>query len=44
MFDQRFNLFGYTVGCEYLIYIMNEEKWFSKEIDADRFYTVIEDL
>ena len=23
---------------------MNEEKWFSKEIDADRFYTVIEDL
>ncbi len=23
---------------------MNEEKWFSKEIDADRFYTGIEDL
>jgi hypothetical protein len=23
---------------------MNEEKWFSKEIDADRFYTVIEGL
>jgi hypothetical protein len=24
--------------------MMNEQKWFSKEIDADRFYTVIEDL
>jgi hypothetical protein len=23
---------------------MNEEKWFSKEIDADIFYTIIEDL
>ena len=23
---------------------MDEEKWFSKVIDADRFYTVIEDL
>ncbi len=24
--------------------MMNEAKWFSKEIDAGRFYTVIEDL
>ncbi|MGB6594704.1 MAG: hypothetical protein WBE68_24640 [Candidatus Nitrosopolaris sp.] len=24
--------------------MMNEEKWFSKEIDAGRFYTVIDDL
>jgi hypothetical protein len=24
--------------------MMNEEKWFSKEIDAGRFYTVVDDL
>jgi hypothetical protein len=23
---------------------MNEEKWFSREIDAGRFYTVVDDL